>query len=76
MKEFIGTCVENPFERIELLVEITEKARPISKKRFIENCYIHPDIIKAIKQYPDDYEFFEYKDVMFYVWSAIEHFYK
>jgi len=76
MKEFIGTCVNNPFERIELLVEITEGAKKISKKKFFENCFIHPDIIKIIKKYPYDYEFYQYKDIMFYIWSGIEHFYK
>lgn len=75
-KEFIGTCVENPFERIELLAEIVENAKKIFKKKFFEHCFIHPDIIKAIKQFPNDYEFYQYKDIMFYEWSGIEHFYQ
>ena len=74
-KEFAGTCVENPFGRIETLAEITENARTISKKKFFDNCFIHPDIVGQTRKYPHDYEFYQYKDIFFYTWSAIEHFY-
>ena len=75
MKEFIGTCVENPFGRIETLVEVTENAQEITKPTFLRKCCIHPDTLKEMRQYPNDYEFYRFKDIYFYTWSAIEHFY-
>jgi len=76
MKEFIGTCVENPFGRIETLVKIIDNAREISKRSFLRQTCVHPDIIKEMRRFPNDYEFYQHKDICFYTWSAIEHFYK
>lgn len=76
MKSFIGTCVENPFNRIELLVKITENGKQISKKKFLENCILNSAIKKDIKEYPHDFIFYEYKDTMYFRHSAIEYFYQ
>jgi len=75
MKQFMGTCVENPFGRIETLVEVVENAREITKQTFARHCAIHPDILKQMHQFPNDYEFYKYHNTYFYTWSAIEHFY-
>ena len=75
-KEFIGTCVENPFGRIETLVEVVDNAIEIIKQTFFRHCFVHPEIAAQIRQYPYDYEFYKYRNIYFYVWSAIEHFYK
>jgi len=75
-KEFIGTCVENPFERIERLVEITENAHEISKATFFKNCFVHPEFQQQMRQFPNDYVFSAYRGIYFFTWSAIEHFYQ
>ena len=74
--EFIGTCVENPFDRIELLVEVVENAKEITKRTFLKNNCVHPDIIKEMRRFPNDYMFYRNKNIDFYEWSAIEHFYE
>ena len=59
---FIGTCVKNPFERIELLVEFTEKAKKVSKENFLKCCgdgiseKVKMDMIKN----PGKYKFARY----------------
>jgi hypothetical protein len=79
LKEFIGTCVDNPFYSVGDLCQVVEYGNPISKKTFIANCAVHLDILKAFTKFPHDYEFYHYKgiigDYYFYTWSAIEHFY-
>ena len=75
MKEFMGTCVENPFGRIEVLCEVVENAKDITKRTFFRHCSVHPDTKQAMRQYPRDYSFGKYKDTYFFVWSCIEHFY-
>ena len=76
MKDFIGTCVENPFGRIEELSRIIEKGKVISKTRFMGACAVHPDTLKDMKRFPHDYEYFQSLDrIYYYEWSAIEHFY-
>lgn len=75
-KEFIGTCVENPYGRIETLCEIVENAVQISKKTFLKHCVVHPCTLISMKHFPNDYEYFKCKNVYFYRWSAIEHFYE
>ena len=75
MKEFIGTCVENPFDRIEELVRITENGKEITAKTFRQHCSIHPDILKDMRQFPNDYTYYKFQDIYYYEWSAIEYFY-
>ena len=74
-KEFIGTCVENPFGNIGALCRITDGGRRVGKKAFFSRCFVHPDIKRQMREYPGDYNFYKYRDVYFYKWSAIEHFY-
>ena len=74
-KEFIGTCVENPFHRIETLCEIVDNAREITKETFLSHCFVHPETLAQMKQYPHDYEYYKYKNIYFYTWSAIEYFF-
>lgn len=75
-KEFIGTCVENPYGEIEILCEIIENAVEITKRTFFKHCFVDNETAKTMRQYPNDYEFFKCKNVYFYRWSAIEHFYE
>ena len=74
-KEFQGTCVDNPFGRIETLVKVVENAIEITKQTFFRHCFISSKEVAQIKQYPNDYEFYKYQNVYFYCWSMIEHFY-
>ena len=74
-KEFQGTCVENPFGRIEALVKVVENATEIAKQTFLRRCFVPPEEKAKMKQYPNDFEFYKYKNIYFYCWSAIEHFY-
>ena len=75
MKSYQGSCVENPFSRIDTLCNIVEGAKRTSKRKFFENCYLEEELIKQIRKFPNDYVFYQYEDIMFYQWSAIEYFY-
>lgn len=75
MKEFIGTCVENPFGDIATLVEITENATEIGKEGFIARCSVHPDTAADMLGFPHDFEFYKSRNVYFFTHSAIEYFY-
>lgn len=75
-KEFIGTCVDNPFGRVERLDHILDNAKKISKKRFLRECEIDKELVKDMRQYPQDYQFFEYGRIMFFEHSRIDFFYK
>ena len=82
MKQFIGTCVENPFEDIGTLTDIVEnRAKPISKRVFLQKCDVAQEVVIAMRTYPYDYEFYQSEIpftkqvIYFYTWSAIEHFY-
>ena len=59
---FLGTCVSNPFGRIELLVEFTEKVKKVSKKEFLKCCGdgISERIKEDMDKNPHDYEFARY----------------
>ena len=76
MKTFIGNCVSNPFGSTVKLIQIIDKAKKISRKKFLINCDIEHELIDLMKVYPHSFEFYEYKNIMFYTNSAIEHFYK
>ena len=74
-KEFIGTCVENPFEDDTILYEMVENAKEISKQTFFKHCNITLDHKRMMRDYPNDYQFYKNKNLYFYKWSAIEYFY-
>ena len=74
-KEFQGTCVENPFGQFEMLVKVIDNAKEITKQTFFKHCFVHPEIVTQMKQYPNDYEFYKYQDIYFFCWSAIEYFF-
>jgi len=77
MKQFMGTCVENPFRSLWKLNFIIEHGKTISQKEFLVNCQVEPEIELEMRRFPNDYEFYQsYDGIMFYTWSAIEHFYK
>jgi hypothetical protein len=77
VKQFIGTCVENPFRSVSKLNFIIEHGKGISQKEFLASCEIEPETELEMSRFPNDYEFYQSCDgIMFYTWSAIEHFYK
>lgn len=80
MREFIGTCVGNPFASVGDLCQVVENARPITKRTFLRRCNIPSDLKAEFTMYPHSFEFSKYngiigEDIYFYTWSAIEHFY-
>jgi homoaconitase/3-isopropylmalate dehydratase large subunit len=77
-KSFIGSCVNNPFKDVNLLMDITQDAKEISKETFLKNCAVPANVKKQIEQYHWDYSFYSWKKgkIYFFVHSAIEYFYK
>ncbi len=80
MKQFIGTCVENPFASVGDLCQVVETAKPIMRETFIKQCDTTPELRTEFRAWLYDYEFYHYQGIIgniyFYTWSAIEHFYK
>lgn len=81
-KQFVGTCVDNPFGGIETLTGIVENnSIEISKQTFLRNCSVDEDTIQEMKRFPHDFEFYKSRvpfsrtTVYFFCHSAIEHFY-
>ena len=73
MKNFIQSSFNPLTEELETAIM---KAKPISCKRFARQCSLLPIIALDILRYPDDYDFFQYKDILFYVRSSLEYFYR
>lgn len=77
MKEFIGTCVGNPFGTSEALDKIIDEAEEITIKEFLAVTEdITPELELEMRRYPDDFAFYRSGNIYYYEWSAIEHFYK
>jgi len=82
-KEFIGTCVDNPFEDMGTLVNVVDNySREIDVQEFLANCYVHPETIEEMQRFPKDFGFYKSKvlwdqpySIYFYRHSAVEHFY-
>ena len=80
MKEFYGTCVDNPFTSVGDLCQVVETAKPITRETFIKQCDTTPELRAELREWLYDYEFYHYRGILgnvyFYAWSAIEYFYK
>jgi len=81
-KEFIGTCIENPFDNTGDLVAVVENyAIEIEKQEFLGACCVRPEIVEEMAEFPYDFEFYISKEhlrgkaIYFYCHSAIEYFY-
>ncbi len=75
-KQFIGTCVDNPFRSTEKLSSVIDSSVPMSKRAFMMACDVSEGIRAAMRRFPNDYGFYKNGGVCFFTWSAIEHFYK
>lgn len=75
MLSFIGTCVNNPFGKIDVLCNIIEEASEITKGEFLSSCYVDDEIIEQMDRFPNDYTYSKSGRVLFFTWSCIEHFY-
>ena len=76
MKQFIGTCVNNPWRNPWKLNSIIEQGKPISREDFLASCEVAAETELEMRRFPHDYEFYQScQGIMFYTWSAIEHFY-
>jgi hypothetical protein len=81
MKEYIGNCVGNPFGSLTRLSEVIDDAKSISKKKFLEECNTEMELHgyplkQTIKQFPNDFDYYQYKDIMFFTHSCIEYFFR
>ena len=75
MKSFLCDCI-NPVWDTNYLSEIIDEAKEITKQTFLKGCCIDSELKQEMKEYPYDYTYYKYKDIYFYTWSCIEHFYK
>lgn len=75
-KEFIGTCVENPFRNLVQLQLVLDRKRRISQRTFLNDCIVSHPAKAMMKCYPHDFAFYRSKNIYFFVHSAIEHFFK
>ena len=78
-KQFFASCV-NWSGDIEELSEIIDSGVKISKTEFFRKCDIEPILAQTMKQFPNDYTFYKgtgkHRDIYWFTWSAIEHFYR
>jgi len=82
-KEFIGTCVDNPFGDMGTLVNVVDNhSRETDVREFLANCHVHPEVIEEMQRFPNDFGFYKSKvlwdqpySIYFYRHSAVEHFY-
>lgn len=74
-KQFVGTCVNNPFNDVNTLMEIIDKSKEITKATFLKHGDVENHLKVNMHVFPQDYEFFKYKKIYFFTWSMIEHFY-
>ena len=75
-KEFIGTCINNPFSTRSKFEKVMDNAVLISKAKFLKNCDVVEEIKDNIKRFPNDFGFYQSGEVYFFTWSSIEHFFK
>ena len=79
MKQFQGTCVDNPFRTLDRLNEVIDGGKEISRAMFVAQCNINTEggfLRDLMKEYPRDYVYYKSIDgIYFYTWSAIEHFF-
>ncbi|KKN56378.1 hypothetical protein LCGC14_0572890 [marine sediment metagenome] len=47
----------------------------IDKPEFVSQCYLEDDLVMQMAEFPNDYTYHKNGGIVFYVWSAIEHFY-
>ena len=59
LKHFYGNCINNPFNDVEKLLNIINKAEEITTKEFVEKCSIDNKILKEIIYFPNDFSFWK-----------------
>ncbi len=81
-KNFIGSCVENPFDSVEQLSNVIDNAKEITLKEFSDNCDIkgiklfNQSLSKCFKEFPHSFGFYKNGEIFFFENSRIEHFFK
>ena len=78
-----GSCVDNPFDSVDELIEIIDNATEITFEEFIVECdtsglgFEFDQCLKCtMRDYPNDFSYYRNEGIYFYVHSAIEHFFK
>jgi len=78
-KQFIGTCVDNPFGDLETLENVIDGAVEIARAMFLASCDVSRELVRDMLEYPFDYGFYqsehEGNTIYFFTHSAIEHFF-
>lgn len=80
-KTMIGTCVNNPFDNIEELTKVIDNSKDISQKTFLKRCEIaglrvfDMPLPEALRDFPNDFEFYRYRNIYFFTHSRTEHFF-
>ena len=75
-KQFIGTCVSNPFRSTNKLQDVIDSADEITKDEFLDECDVDERTMVDMDEYPNDFEYCRSGDVYFFTHSATEHFFK
>ncbi len=80
-KEFICNCVNPNFEELGVkdsneFSDFIDNAKSITKKEFLDICYLEEETMKNLKRFPNDFQFKKNKGIYFFVHSCIEHFFK
>jgi len=75
-KQFIGSCVSNPFGSAEKLSKVLAKGVKYNKVKFIGECDIDMEVISDMRAYTRDYKFFRSGSIRYYELSGIEYFFQ
>jgi len=80
MKEYdilIGTCVDNPFKELEILEDVIDTSREITKETFMRNVELDEDTRYQMRTFSDDFTYYSNLKygTYFFTWSGIEYFY-
>lgn len=76
MKRYIGNCINNPFGNVELLSCVIDNAKEITKETFLKTCDVDKETQKQMREFTWSYSYHKNGKIYFYVWSAIEFFYR
>jgi hypothetical protein len=77
MKEYIGCCVDNPFNSLEELSNIIDNWEEITIKEFLLKTNIENiELLRDFILYPNSFVFYKYNNIYFYENSCIEYFYE
>ena len=72
---FIWSCVDNPFKDLITLSYVIDNGKEINKRNFLNKCDVSIKLKKDMKEYQNDYRYYNQDWIYFFTHSAIEYFY-